>query len=319
MRKFLLFLGILLFSSQINAQTAIEKSKLFDNVYVGIYGGAFTPLNLNSVFPLNYTAGVKVGKNITPIVGFNIESNVWFNNNVTFVNAVNVGLNNNIHLSRIFYKYPRIDVSTVAGLGYLHRYNDGGYLYGKTGLNFSLNLGKAFALQLEPSIYWNLNKNNKIQFNKNNAQLGLQVGIVYKFKNSNGKRDFVYYDINEYNTKINLLQEELDKKPKVIEVEKVIEKEKVYQPEYYIFFAKNDATLGMEAIEILNKISTDEVEILGFASPEGDSDHNIKLSQERADNVAEFLKKKNIKIKSSVGLGVQGNSSNRVAIVHIVK
>ena len=36
-----------------NAQIATENSKILDNTYVGVEAGVTTPLNFNSMFPLN--------------------------------------------------------------------------------------------------------------------------------------------------------------------------------------------------------------------------------------------------------------------------
>ena len=52
------------------AQTAYEKAKFLDNTYVGVEVGATSPLDFNSMFPVNAVAGVKVGKDVTPVLGF---------------------------------------------------------------------------------------------------------------------------------------------------------------------------------------------------------------------------------------------------------
>lgn len=41
----------------VNAQTAVQTPKTFDNVYVGAQVGVTTPMSFNSVFPLNFNAG----------------------------------------------------------------------------------------------------------------------------------------------------------------------------------------------------------------------------------------------------------------------
>ena len=65
MKKFILTMVIgLMAAISVNAQTATEDSKLLDNTYVGVEVGATTPLNFNSIFPVNPVAGVKFGKEL---------------------------------------------------------------------------------------------------------------------------------------------------------------------------------------------------------------------------------------------------------------
>ena len=61
------------------------------------------------------------------------------------------------------------------------------------------------------------------------------------------------------------------------------------------------------------------VKIVGKASPEGSSAFNKKLSQDRADAVSNYLTNKGVKVDSSVGVGVENNASQRVAIITIVE
>ena len=127
MKKFLFILVALFTMLSANAQIATENSKLTDNIYVGVGGIFTTPLDFNSVFPLNAGAVLKIGKNITPIFGLEAEGAVLFNDNnfgrwtPTFVKLTNVGLNGTINLDNLFAGYkgtPRtFEVSTNTGLG----------------------------------------------------------------------------------------------------------------------------------------------------------------------------------------------------------
>lgn len=153
MKKFILTLVIafmMIFSA--NAQIATENAKLFDNTYVGVEIGATTPLNFNSIFPNNTIAGIKFGKELTPVFGVEAEGFAVFGDNVyrygfngsiptdgafnvykngsvnTFVNATNVGLNGTINLSNLLFGYkgtPRVfEVKTNTGLGWLHYFGN---------------------------------------------------------------------------------------------------------------------------------------------------------------------------------------------------
>lgn len=135
-----------------NAQTATEDSKLLDNTYVGVEVGATTPLNFNSIFPVNPVAGVKFGKELTPVFGLEAEGFVVLGDNAyrygfnasiptdgafnmhkngsinTFVKATNVGLNGVINWTNLLLGYqgtPRFfEVKTNTGLGWMHYFGN---------------------------------------------------------------------------------------------------------------------------------------------------------------------------------------------------
>jgi 4-hydroxy-3-methylbut-2-enyl diphosphate reductase IspH len=50
MKKFLMLIVALVACISINAQTALQTTKVLDNTYIGINAGASTPLSFNSVF-----------------------------------------------------------------------------------------------------------------------------------------------------------------------------------------------------------------------------------------------------------------------------
>ena len=82
MKKFLMTFSLLLSVLFVNAQIATENSKILDNTYVGVEIGATTPLNFNSVFPINPVAGIKFGKELTPVFGLEVEGLATFGDNV---------------------------------------------------------------------------------------------------------------------------------------------------------------------------------------------------------------------------------------------
>ena len=57
--------------------------------------------------------------------------------------------------------------------------------------------------------------------------------------------------------------------------------------------------------------------IMGTASPEGDPELNQRLSQARANAVADYLRDRGVVVDEAVGKGVQGTTSNRLAIVYV--
>lgn len=342
MKKLIFIFAALFAVLGANAQIATENSKFFDNWSIGLGAGATTPLDFNSVFPVNASAKLLLNKDITPVIGLQAEGGVLFNDNnfgrwtETAVKLTNVGLNGTVNLNNLLAGYkgsPRVfEVSTNTGLGWLHYWNGGGTnaLTAKTGLDFAFNLGKtkASSIVLSPAIYWNLTGNGaKVQFNKNHAQLALAVSYVYHFKTFNGTRHFKTYDVGAMLSEISRLNDELAKKPTEVIVEKVVYQDVpvtaaaapvVEQAPVFIFFAQNSSVLTDEAKEKLDKVDG-VVEIVASASIEGGKEYNQRLSEKRAAVVADYLTKRNIDVKSFDGIGAPNKESGRIAIVKIVQ
>ena len=118
--------------------------------------------------------------------------------------------------------------------------------------------------------------------------------------------------------------------PKIIEkiVEKPVEKivykevEKVNTEIKNRTFVVNFPSGKAETPEknILDEVPAgSEVEVVAYASPDGDPQKNIELSQKRADSVAEYLKAKGIKVNRTEAKGSNSTYSNRIAIVTVLK
>lgn len=380
MKKFILTMIIafmMIFSA--NAQIATENAKLFDNTYVGVEVGATTPLNFNSVFPVNTVAGIKFGKELTPVFGLEAEGFAAFGDNVyrygfngsiptngafnvhkngsvnTFVKATNVGINGVINWTNLLFGYqgtPRFfEVKTNTGLGWLHYFGDytpaftvGGYtvagkrnvLTAKTAVDLAFNLGnkKAHTITVSPGVYWNLNETGAVQFNKNYAQFGIMVGYTYHFKTSNKTHAFKTYDVGAMIGEIDRLNSELAKKPTEVEVIKYVDRtvnnynapvtNSVQNATGFgvnetVYFAFNSADLDDRAKETLDKLGQNGVYVVdAYASSEGNTEYNLKLSQRRADAVKAYLEGRGARVESATGHGVQfGTTTGRVAIVKV--
>ena len=345
MKKFILSLMVMLtvMLSSANAQIAYQKADFLDNVYVGLNGGVSSPLDFNSVTPFNAQAGVKVGKNWSPVFGTNIEGTAVFGDNHfadshTFVKATYVGLNGTLNLTNLFLNYNPdkvFETSLEAGLGWIHNYHtptptniDGyaNYLGAKTGVILAWNIGnnKAWQLYAEPSVYWNLSKTDKIQFNKHNAQLAVSVGVVYKFKTSNKTHNFKVYNIYDYTSALEEARDriaaleaqnaELSKRP--TETYNVVKETVVYSQDIFtVSFLQNSAELTQDAKNILDKVGASlPVKVIGSTSPEGSTRRNSELSVQRANAVAKYLKSRGVKVVSA-----KGNEHGRIAVVTVVK
>ena len=116
-----------------------------------------------------------------------------------------------------------------------------------------------------------------------------------------------------------------NRKPEV--VEKIVEK-RVEVPAahhdvcvsdlVFVAFAQGKANLTKEDMKALDAIKKGaHVQIVGTASPEGSKAINDRLSQARADVVAKYLKGRGVIVDEATGKGVQGVTSNRLAIVYV--
>ncbi len=350
MKKLVMVALLAMGVSSMQAQTALESQKPFDNMYLGVEAGVATNLQFNSVFPLNPNVGVKLGKYFSPVWGANIEARVGLGDNgfaasKTVVKDLSVGLNGTLNLTNLFGTYSpdrTFEVSLEAGIAWqrifgddylksVQNLGDDTELLAKTGIQFAWNLGekKAWQFYVEPQIMWNVTNGpgDAVQFDKNYAQLGIMLGLNYKFKTSNGTHNFKVYDIAAMNEEINALR---NAEPKVVTKEVIkevvkevpVEKETVNITENLVFvtFAQGKSTLTKDAKAALDNIAEGRhVQIVGTASPEGSKELNDKLSQARADVVADYLKARNVIVDEATGKGVQGTTSNRLAIVYVVK
>ena len=330
MKKILLMLA--LFSAVVNganAQIATENSNALDNLSIGVTAGVSTPLDFNSVFPLNTNVGLKVGKEFTPAFGLELEGIAFLNDNhfndiKTAVKATNVGLSGVFNLSNIFGGYqgtPRVfELKTVTGLGWMHAWDTpNNFLTAKTGLDLAFNLGKkrAHSIVITPAVYWNLNKFGDIHFDKRGSQLAVNISYIYHFKT---------YDVGAMISEIDRLNGALSecesREPKVIE--KIVEVPAQAETaivatangeKWVVAFANASSKITPEGAFVLNQIGNDAiVDVVATASPIGTEAFNQKLSEERAKAVADFLTNRGVKVNSAVGKGIDP-VSGRTAVV----
>ncbi len=206
--------------------------------------------------------------------------------------------------------------------------NDGANeLNSKAALNFAFNLGAAKAVQIfvEPSITFSGLKDFKYNVDRSTVQLN--AGVVYKFKNSNGTHNFKLarlYDQDEIDRLNGIINDLRNRKPEVKEVIKEVVKEVPVGKEVrvddlvFVTFAQGKSVLTADAKKALDGVKEGaHVQIVGTASPEGPAALNQKLSENRANVVAEYLKGRGVIVDEAIGKGVQGNTSNRLAIVYV--
>ena len=353
------------FESAPGQEYGLRQSKFFDNWYVGVNGGVATKLTGHKwLSDLDPNAGLRIGKNITPVFGLAVESNAYFSNKPwtstkTVVRALNTSLLGTFNISNLFCGYkgdPRFfEVSAVYGLGWGHVFNadskaDMNRMTSKAGVDFQFNLGKnkEWQIYVEPSVTWVFNGQkeglsgasstnyygfkaaadaDQPVYNINNGFLQLNAGVIYKFKNHDGRHNFSlvrFRDQSEIDgliDQINNLKAGVANKPKEVVKEVVKEspaKEVNVSDLVFVTFAQGKSALTKDAKKALDNIASGKhVAITGTASPEGSKAINDRLSQERANKVAEYLKSKGVNVDKAEGKGVQGNTSNRLAVVYV--
>ena len=371
-----------------NAQEMLSKSKFFDNWQVGVKGGGFS-WTTREAFIKNTRAtfGAEIGKQISPAFRLGVEGMAYvrpvdFDNATEFGNFVdmsNVSLVGTVNLSNLLGGYkgtPRaFELEGFAGLGWAHIYPQGAdnrkapkVLNGMTsqfGSNLLFNLGesKAWGIKISPALIYFVDgvanraeSNSKNELNIQKSWTQVTLGVVYRFKGSNGAHHFTTAaqlpdnsaelarlrdELNGKNKQladnqkqIKNLQDDLEaarnKKPEV--VEKVVTKNKKTL-ESVVTFRVAKSTIDASQLpnveriaSYLNKYRNAKVSIKGYASPEGDLEKNKKLAAARAEAVKTLLVKR-YKI-SADRIQAEGNGIgdmfsepdwNRVSIANIVE
>lgn len=245
MRKIYLLLVLLLSVVSASAQeTTMFQSKTFDNIYIGIMGGgALKAVDAEFSDDCNYNAGLRIGREFTPVFGLAVEGDAFFSAKPvegacmtgTKVKYVNTSLLANVNLMNWFGGYKgksrRFEISAVYGLGWGHSFNNTSSpsinnLTSRAGANIALNLGekRAWKIFMEPSVNYLLNGDgySGIEYNINRAYLQLNAGIAYKFRNSNGTHGFALAELRDQseitalNDKINSMRRELSERDRMM-------------------------------------------------------------------------------------------------------
>ena len=348
MKKITTLFAAAVMAASASAQTVTE-SKTFD-INTGVSTATKGHHWLQDFRP---NLGVRLGRNFTPVFGLAAESNIYFkevgrkqgglHKTGTAVNGINTSLLGTVNLTNWVGGYkgePRcFEVSAVYGLGWGHvfsnaaDYNDNMNMFtSKAGLDFAFNLGKAKAWQLyvEPSMNWALNGNGYegVKYDINRAMFQVNVGLVYKFKNSNGTHNFTIAsgrdqaEVDALNAQINSLREqnatltskdeqnqknlsakdaeinnlkkaldECNKRPAKTATATNLQPTVIFRQGKSVVDPAQVASIELIANYMKNHKDAN-VEIKGYASPEGSKELNQRLSEKRAEAVKDILVKK---------------------------
>lgn len=344
MKKLFTLIAAVFVVASVSAQTVTE-SKSSDNWYIGINGGVAWKTTGNSwLSNLNPNAGLRIGRYFTPVLGLGVEGNLYFadkpyhasNKTIrSWTSDVFATINLNNWLSGYKGEPRTFEVSLLPGVGLGHYFVDcGDYneVISKLAIDFAFNLGsaKAWQIYLEPAITYALagEANSATQYNINKSALQLNVGIVYKFKNSNGTHNFTIAEIRDQaeidalNAKINELRGDLNGKDKALadkdaqlaaknkqisDLQAALDEcnskpkksETATNLQPTVLFRQGKSVIDPAQYAPIELIATymknhpeAVVEIKGYASPEGSAELNQKLSEDRAAAVKDALVKK---------------------------
>jgi outer membrane protein OmpA-like peptidoglycan-associated protein len=236
----------------------------------------------------------------------------------------------------------RWDFNVVGGLGWGHdmviRDN---YGVVQAGIEVAYNFNDTWSLIAKPNIEWNRVNDG---LNVNHSDLGLAIGVSYKFPNTDGTRGFAVCDEDFLNSLVNELRADLELKEQALNGQKELNNQLNNQLAELqshkcavdtviidntiaptIGFVINKAELTSQSDAYLYSIAQaykdSELIVKGYADVKtGNPEYNMELSKKRAEVVKNKLIEygaTNVSIEA-LGDTVQpfaNNDMNRVAIV----
>lgn len=329
--------------STLNAQTTeteTRTNRFCQNWSIGLNVGGTTPLKHSAFFGnMRPTIGLNINKQFSPIYGLTLESMYGVNTTGApqAFDAFDLMLLHRVNFNNLFTHYkgkPSLfEVEAVAGFGWIKIFdyyptNEGfanaNHVGSKAGLNFNFNLGekKAWTLALKPAIVWDMTIPGQahLNFDANQAVWEISAGVVYCFKNKNGKHYYSDDCTNEdavkaLNGMISNLEQEVEAKDRALsDAQNKInglrrdlqdcknsrrETVKVEKQDYVVTFSQGKSNIESTQMPYIDQLATylkqhanAKVVISGYASPEGKKSYNEKLAQKRADKVKDVLVKK---------------------------
>lgn len=316
------------------------SSRFTDNWSVSLQGGVVTPFNdffkNGSVTP---TVVIGLNKEITPWLGFGVEGRTAIGtgkryNSYTAFDAVNVSGNMRFNVTNLFRKYDGqrhlFEPIVYTGLGWGHSTASTSvprnYMTYRAGTEFNFNIGKdkEWAVVVNPSVVWGDISNFKLY--KSHGNFELTAGVVYRFKNSNGRHHFAkahLYDASEVARLMERIRELENRKPEVIT--KIVEKEVKVTNEaktissFIVHFSHDSYNLTETAKNILNVIPEGTtVKLDGYSSlePRSNKNYNVELSRKRTETVKTYLESRGVKVLSSEAHGCN-DDFGRVVVVSV--
>ena len=345
MKKFFLMIMMALFTvSMTSAQ--VHEGKMFDNVYTTVSVGAVNPTTAG-VKNVRPEFGIEVGKQVTTLYTTGLEFTAGVNTTgvKTAFDDMSLLWLHKFNVTNAIWGYcpdARWDFNVVGGLGWGHdmvvRDN---YGVVQTGIEVAYNLNDTWSLIAKPNIEWN-HVNDGL--NVNHSDLGLAIGVSYKFPNTDRTRGFTLCDEDFLNEMVNQLRADIELKEQALNDQKELNNQLNTQLAELqshkcavdtiiidntiaptIGFVINKAELTSQSDAYLYSIAQaykdSELIVKGYADVKtGNPEYNMELSKKRAEVVKNKLIEygaTNVSIEA-YGDTVQpfaDNDMNRVAIV----
>jgi outer membrane protein OmpA-like peptidoglycan-associated protein len=212
MKKTILFILASIMTFAVSAQE-LERSKFFDNTFIGLNFGFGQNLKTTDNPNLGFTndksslvISANVGKWVTPYFGGEFTYSYGVDAHEYLGNSSFLGANFLFNMNNIIAGYkgePRVlEVIPFIGTGW-YRTHDvvTNNIAARAGLKFAVNLNESFQLNVNPTINYLLTDDGistyptpQPRFDIRRSWVTVQVGIVYKFKTSNGTHNFKYSD-----------------------------------------------------------------------------------------------------------------------------
>ena len=349
MKKFFLMIMMALFTvSMTSAQ--VHEGKMFDNIYTTVSVSGVLPTTDFQVgtteFRKNWRSefGIEVGKQVTTLYTTGLEFTAGVNTTgvKTAFDDMSLLWLHKFNVANAIWGYcpdAKWDFNVIGGLGWGHdmviRDN---YGVVQAGIEVAYNFNDTWSLIAKPTIEWS-HVNDGL--NVNHSDLGLAIGVSYKFPNTDGTRGFVPCDEGFLNSLVNELRADLELKEQSLNGQKEINNQLNAQLQSHkcavdtviidntiaptIGFVINKAELTSQSDAYLYSIAQaykdSELIVKGYADVKtGNPEYNMELSKKRAEVVKNKLIEygaTNVSIEA-LGDTVQpfaDNDMNRVAIV----
>ena len=349
MKKFFLMIMMALFTvSMTSAQ--VHEGKMFDNIYTTVSVSGVLPTTDFQVgtteFRKNWRPefGIEVGKQVTTLYTTGLEFTAGVNTTgvKTAFDDMSLLWLHKFNVANAIWGYcpdAKWDFNVVGGLGWGHdmviRDN---YGVVQAGIEVAYNFNDTWSLIAKPTIEWS-HVNDGL--NVNHSDVGLAVGVSYKFPNVGGGRGFVPCDEGFLNSLVNELRADLELKEQALNGQKELNNQLNAQLQSHkcavdtvivdntiaptIGFVINKSELTSQSDAYLYSIAQaykdSELIVKGYADAKtGNPEYNMELSKKRAEVVKNKLIEygaTNVSIEA-LGDTVQPfahNDMNRVAIV----
>lgn len=333
MKKIFLTIAAATIAGLAGAQEKVTVgNKFLDNWYFGINGGwehqlgePYMTSDRNGGL-----VGFELGKQATPVLGVSFQALTGFHTtySVNAFDELQFVINGKVNFSNLLFgakETPRLfEVEGVLGAGGGREFfaasqrKDNNYFLYRAGLSLNFNLGKEkqWTLSMRPALLTKIGDSDP-----RNTSFELTAGLVYHFKNSNGKRyptvmmaysqaevDRLNEEINDSRRRNEGLEKEVAKAKKKNKdlvsalkdcnkkVEAAKENDFSMSMEPVVSFRQGQALVDAQQLSNIENIANYmkkypevRLDIKGYASPEGNANFNQKLSERRANTVKEIL------------------------------